>query len=310
MRVINDMNTWITVSTLVLLYYYSDPLETYDWWISFVDWLPGNDDRMKFVVFSHLVLESAFWVLVCSITVLEGLGWIERIRIQSIPEDPERLRSEQALTNEAFKDVLVSHWIIRPLLLYFLWPYFELQTGPLRTPIPSIRSILPQIFFCMMIDDTWFYWMHRLFHVIPFLYRSIHKKHHRFTRPNVFSTEYAHPVEDAIVNSFGTILGPLVLGVHPFLLVIYVGMKLYQSMEAHSGFNIPFPFSITHLIDSMDCAPAHDFHHSHNMSNFGGWFMFWDWICGTDKSYEKHVMIKHKDDQVYNGARRPYEHDK
>jgi len=112
-----------------------------------------------------------------------------------------------------------------------------------------------------------------------------------------------------LVNSAGTVLGPIVLRAHPVLAIMYVATKLYQSMEAHSGYNVPFPFSLASAIDSMDCAPAHDFHHSHNTGNFGGFFMFCarakprrtdaaaagDWLCGTDASYEKLVMVKKRD---------------
>jgi len=45
----------------------------------------------------------------------------------------------------------------------------------------------------------------------------------------------------------------------------------------------------------MDCAPAHDFHHSHNTGNFGGFFIFWDWICGTDGRYNNFLAKKKKD---------------
>ena len=93
------------------------------------------------------------------------------------------------------------------------------------------------------------------------------------------------------------------------LAIIYVAMKLYQSLEAHSGYNIPFPFSISSVIDCMDCAPAHDFHHSANVGNFGGFFMFWDWICGTDAAYKRAVMTKKAETIAYRTARRPYEHD-
>jgi len=314
MRVLNDLNTYITLGILIALYVYSEPSAEYEWWIKVVDAVPGgggeNDDRFKFVILAQTVLESAFWFLVINLTLFERIGWLERFRLQPVPEDAERKAKETDLTREAFVGVLVSHWIIRPAVFYFAWPYFEMRAGPLRSPIPSFRVLLPQILGCMMIDDAWFYFWHRLFHAVPFLYRTIHKQHHRFYRPNVFATEYAHPIEDLWVNSLGTILGPMVLGVHPLLLIAYPAMKLYQSMEAHSGFNIPFPFSVTSIIDSMDCAPAHDFHHSHNVGNFGGWTMVLDWVFGTDTKYENHVMVKMADKAAYETARRPYKHDR
>ena len=311
MRVLNDMNTYFTVLTLLGLWYFADETTEYRWWTDLVNGFPfqQQDDRLIFVCLAQSILEFGFWFLVINLYIFERAGFLERFRLQAVPVDAEVIMRENALTKEAMQGVLVSHWVIRPALFYFLWPYFEMRSGPLRAPIPSFRIVLPQILGCMMIDDTWFYFWHRLFHAIPVLYRTIHKQHHRFTRPNVFATEYAHPVEDVWVNSFGTILGPLLLGVHPFLLILYPAMKLYQSMEAHCGFNIPFPFSLSSVIDSMDCAPAHDFHHSNVVSNFGGWTMFWDWVFRTDVKYEHHVMVRKIHDPAFETARRPYKHD-
>jgi sterol desaturase/sphingolipid hydroxylase (fatty acid hydroxylase superfamily) len=33
----------------------------------------------------------------------------------------------------------------------------------------------------------------------------------------------------------------------------------------------------------------HDFHHSHNISNYGGMFWFWDTVFGTNRAYYKFV---------------------
>ena len=43
---------------------------------------------------------------------------------------------------------------------------------------------------------------------------------------------------------------------------------------------------------SCSQARAHDFHHSHNAGNYGGFFMFWDWACGTDAAYRRHLRAK------------------
>ena len=49
--------------------------------------------------------------------------------------------------------------------------------------------------------------------------------------------------------------------------ILYTGAKLWQSIDAHSGYDLPFPLSPWSAIKYMDCAPAHDFHHSHNHGN-------------------------------------------
>ena len=118
----------------------------------------------------------------------------------------------------------------------------------------------------MLADDTLFYWSHRALHH-PSIYKYIHKKHHMFKKPVAIATEYCHPVEDFISNTLSTVIGPLLMKTHASVFFFYTTFKLVQSLDAHSGFNLPFsPFSI---LDSMDCAPAHDFHHTHNVGNYG-----------------------------------------
>ena len=101
------------------------------------------------------------------------------------------------------------------------------------------------------------------------------------------AVEYAHPVEDLVSNTLSTIAGPLLLGSHATVLWLYTALKLWQSIDAHSGYDMPPPVSPWSVIRWMDCAPAHDYHHSHNVGNYGGYFMFWDWLMGTDVDYAK-----------------------
>ncbi len=74
--------------------------------------------------------------------------------------------------------------------------------------------------------------------------------------------------------------------------------KLWQSIDAHSGYSLPFPFSPwTIKAIGMDCSQAHYFHHSVNVGNYGGYFMFWDWLCGTNEKYASigNVGLKKRD---------------
>ena len=85
------------------------------------------------------------------------------------------------------------------------------------------------------------------------------------------------------------------LGSHASVVIGYASLKLWQSVDAHSGLLLPFsPWSVAAL-GKMDCARAHDFHHSHNAGNYGGFFMFWDWACGTDAAYKRHLRAAKRD---------------
>ena len=137
--------------------------------------------------------------------------------------------------------------------------------------LPPLGVLACHVAFAVAVDDTLFYWLHRLLHH-PRIYRHVHKQHHEFHHPVGLATEYAHPIEDLLCNTLSTVAGPLLLGSHASVVSGYASLKLWQSVDAHSGLLLPFsPWSAA---PGMDCARAHDFHHSHNVGNFGGFFMF------------------------------------
>ncbi len=63
----------------------------------------------------------------------------------------------------------------------------------------ALRYVLmAQLFGCLVIEDTWHYFVHQLLHHRR-LYKYVHKIHHNFQAPFGMVAEYAHPVE-----TFGT----------------------------------------------------------------------------------------------------------
>jgi len=71
------------------------------------------------------------------------------------------------------------------------------------------------------------------------------------------------------------------LAVHPMVLAVYFALRMEESVEEHSGYDVYY--SPWRLIRNND---HHDFHHSHNVGSYGT-FPFWDWFCGTDKAYRE-----------------------
>ena len=54
--------------------------------------------------------------------------------------------------------------------------------------------LLFQMLCCLVLEDTWQYFAHRLLHHRS-LYKHVHKMHHHFQAPFGMVAEYAHPIE-------------------------------------------------------------------------------------------------------------------
>jgi sterol desaturase/sphingolipid hydroxylase (fatty acid hydroxylase superfamily) len=259
----------------------------------FDDTLVLDSHRLGFALGGSIFLECIFWSaqgLLLMITRSPSL--FEKFTIKKTHVDyPNQTQIDTALA-----ELAVSH-LARPFLLWLFYPAWVAR-GCMAATFPSLQEMCIHLIFSILIDDTLFYWSHRLLHSNKWLYQTVHKQHHEFKYSVGLAVEYAHPVEDIFSNTLPTVAGGLLLGSHPAIIFSYMSLKMWQSIDAHSGFELPFPLSPFNVVVGMDCAPAHDYHHSHNVGNFGGFFTFWDWFCGTDKSYKRHLskqMSKRKE---------------
>lgn len=65
------------------------------------------------------------------------------------------------------------------MLFLFYDGYKYLGMPPLATPLPPLSTIAAHWAVALIVNDTAFYWMHRLMHHRVF-YKRFHKKHHVF----------------------------------------------------------------------------------------------------------------------------------
>lgn len=141
-------------------------------------------------------------------------------------------------------------------------------------------------FILLIIDDTWFYWMHRLMHH-PSVYRYVHKVHHESIDVNPFTAMSFHWIE-AFLLSFWILPVSLYLPVYaPTLLAVQLWGAL-DNIKAHLGYEIyPTNFNKSWL-RFLTSSTQHNMHHSKFQGNYGVHFRFWDKLCGTEFSdYEQ-----------------------
>lgn len=139
----------------------------------------------------------------------------------------------------------------------------------------------------LWVQDTYFYFIHRLFH-LPLLFKWFHQGHHQSKTPTPWTSFAFDPLEAAIQSSFVlliTLVIPLHLGV---LIAILLTMTVW-SVGNHLGFRV-IPSSPLSRWWGLWCIGSehHLIHHRRFTRHYGLYFTFWDKFLGTqDTQYEK-----------------------
>ena len=148
--------------------------------------------------------------------------------------------------------------------------------------VQDLVSDLPfiaQLFLAMFVADLFQYFIHRLFHVNPFMWR-FHSIHHSIRYVDWIAGSRLHLVDILITRSFSYI--PLyVLGFSNDVFYVYVVIVALQAVTAHTNARIPFGF-----LKYVFVTPQyHHWHHSKaketHDKNFAIHFPFIDKLFGT-----------------------------
>ncbi|KNC53944.1 C-5 sterol desaturase [Thecamonas trahens ATCC 50062] len=136
------------------------------------------------------------------------------------------------------------------------------------------------IFLFIAFTDCFVYWIHRGLHT-PFLYKHVHKPHHRWIVSSPFASHAFHPL-DGVAQSLPYHFFPLIFPMHAVLWIVAFTCVNIWTICIHEGLPMPkwwFLNSTAH----------HTFHHSKFLVNHGQYTTFWDRIGGT-------YMNPHADD--------------
>ncbi|AMD18542.1 HBL360Cp [Eremothecium sinecaudum] len=185
------------------------------------------------------------------------------------------------------KSVLLSHFLVEAIPIWTFHPMCEKLGITVEVPFPSWKKSVAEIALFFVLEDTWHYWAHRLFHYGVF-YKYIHKQHHRYAAPFGLCAEYAHPAE-TLTLGFGTVGMPILYvlytgHLHLFTLCMWITLRLFQAIDSHSGYD--FPWSLNKFLPFWAGAEHHDLHHHYFIGNYASSFRWWDYAFDTESGME------------------------
>ena len=136
-----------------------------------------------------------------------------------------------------------------------------------------------QIPAVIVLSDLGFYWTHRMFHAVPWLWR-FHSIHHSIEELDWLAGTRVHPV-DQILTKGVSLVPVFALGFSEWAIGVYALLYQWQSVLIHSNVRIKFG-PLRFLLASPE---FHHWHHSNHReardSNFAGQLPFLDILFGT-----------------------------
>jgi lathosterol oxidase len=173
----------------------------------------------------------------------------------------------------------------------------------LLTPLKSYTQVYdhindyPKWYFwlsvagCLIVHDTYFYWMHRLLHHKK-LFKLTHVVHHQSTNPSPW-TSYSFHLFEAVTEGAILLVLVFLFPLHRYAIVLFTVSSFLINVYGHLGYEIaPKWFRHTWLFEAFNTSVHHNLHHSKFKGNYGLYFRFWDRIMRTEypnyvKEYDK-----------------------
>lgn len=161
-----------------------------------------------------------------------------------------------------------------------LWRRGDLKIYHSLESMELLKGFLA-LFALMFLQDTYFYWTHRLLH-LPYFFKRFHLTHHYSTSPTAWTSFSFHPVE-ALLQALILPLLFLVIPINWIVLVVYFSLMTFFGLVNHLGYEFyGEAFRKNSLLVNLISASHHQVHHTNFSRNFGLYFTFWDKWMGTE----------------------------
>ncbi len=129
----------------------------------------------------------------------------------------------------------------------------------------------------VFLSELLIYWVHRLHHDVPFLWRWVHQLHHSAERVDVFGSAYFHPLEILEGAVVGLFFFNVVLGLTPEAAFLSALWQPFTAVFQHG--NIRTPTWLGYFVQRPE---AHGVHHERGIHGFNyANLPLWDIVFGT-----------------------------
>lgn len=158
---------------------------------------------------------------------------------------------EKLYAKDAEQNILRPHWrtdltyfFVSHMLVQFILTFITASSSfvagwAVSTDFQEKVQSLPivvQFFLAVLVADLGQYWLHRLYHVVPWLWR-VHAVHHSSTAMDWLAGSRVHFVEILLTRT-GVLLPLMLLGFAPQALNAYVILVGVQAVLAHANVRI------------------------------------------------------------------------
>jgi len=204
-----------------------------------------------------------------------------------------RIKPQESFSHEFDLFLLSSTFIEYITHLYIKETFYSNQTIILcgQSFFQDLQSFILISFYFEIIFDLFHYVSHLLLHKNTYLYKNIHKIHHKFKYPSCITTFYQHPVDMILSNLIPTIITMYIIPVKPtyFQYIMISTYKVFSEISGHLGkYTKSISFSqfiwLPKILNIELKIENHDLHHSNNNCNYGKRFSIYDKIFGTFKT--------------------------
>ncbi|KAJ5683500.1 hypothetical protein N7462_006665 [Penicillium macrosclerotiorum] len=230
--------------------------------------------RIEFVG-TLLVQILSFWIPSIGYLLLDTLApaFSQRHKIQPAPKQPTSTDIARCFLVVTQNQILSS--VLHLGLIYITEKAGSKSSYRVEASLPAAAELARDFLISLLLREAMFYYSHRLLH-LPYFYRRIHKKHHKFTAPIALAAQFAHPIEQIFANALPISLPPQLLRSHVLTFWIFLSWELFNTATVHSGYDF-----------FHNKAKMHDLHHEKFNLNYGSIGLL-DWVHGTDKLGKRH----------------------